>query len=290
MKPIYLLFGDESGYIGNNRYRSIGVISGRDYDIKELNNKLQEALDNNNVSELKFVKINGHSKYTKAAKEFIKLAIEYIKTLKIKIYAITWDTYDSRHNVNGRKDIENLKRMYYHLLCVCIKHWNKEGITWGFYPDEFCGIDWNEIITFIENRSLTKNRDNYNSLWDTNVTLEFPEFSNIKDLVSENYPIIQLCDLFAGMVRFSHSKSNELLKWREQTHDGMTLFEEDKTLFTNGVDTKCKVINYFYDLSKKYRLGVSLNKMKHLHTFSPKNNFFFWKYDPQGEYDKAPSG
>ena len=55
MKPIYLLFGDESGYIGNNRYRSIGVISGRDYDIKELNNKLQEALDIINVSELIFV-------------------------------------------------------------------------------------------------------------------------------------------------------------------------------------------------------------------------------------------
>ena len=54
------------------------------------------------------------------------------------------NTHDSRHTVQGRDDLANYERMFYHLLNNSMKKRPKSA-TWHIRPDQRSGIDWKRL-------------------------------------------------------------------------------------------------------------------------------------------------
>lgn len=120
--------------------------------------------------------------------------------------------------------------------------------------------------------------------------LDFPMIIRHKELDSGKNPLVQLADLFAGAVRYSHEHGNKLCLWLQKKKFENSLFPvEDEFSDSKKMTAKFKVLKYLNDYSKQLKLGISLSEKKYFHTFTCKNNLFLWKYEPQGEYDKAPT-
>jgi hypothetical protein len=286
----HVIYSDESGYNGKCRYGSIAVISGKKTDTASLSDELQSLLDKYSKTELKFEKVRGHHATTKVAKEFISLGLKYCGSSKIKLHVIIWDTKDKRHDVKGRDDIENMKRMYYHILKRAKADWvNIEN--WEFYPDEFSAINWtDDVIPYIESTNLVPDRKRIEkTLFGVMHNVRFPYIHKHEEKTSITNPIIQLCDLFAGLIRLSYENGEKYSLWLEEETGNNSLFPVlIKCDASKSEKAKFEVMKYFKDVSSKYGLGVNFSLNKYFTTFSKKYGLVIWFYKPQGDYDKAP--
>lgn len=285
----HLIFSDESGWDADNRFGSLAKISGSFENLRELNEILKGILGKHSKTEIKFKDIKNH-RAKEIAIEFFDIGFNFLKTSRMKAHILVWDKHDTRHKIIGRCDVENLKRMYYHNMKVLKSHWNIETI-WEFYPDEFTGIDWQEdVISYIENTDLNKN-ELQKDLFDAFSNIRFPRVGKVKELNSKSMPLIQLADLYAGIVRTSRSESEKFIKWRSiiSMQNQPSLFE--KTLevdISKSQLPKFETMNEFKRKADDLKMGISLSESKYFKTHSKKNNIFIWHYEPQGDFDKAP--
>jgi hypothetical protein len=290
-KETHLIFSDESGYCGRHRYGAIGAISGSKSNTKNLNTVLQSVLNKYSKSELKFSEVTGHSSTMKAAKEFINLGMQYCHEGRIKIHIIVWDTKDSRHQIQGRNDIENMKRMYYHILKRTKSNW--KGVkNWEFYPDEFSAIDWqNDLVQYLEKTNLDKSKNtNEETLFSILSNFRFPFVRKQGELQSEQYPILQLSDLFVGLVRLSYECGNKYSVWLSNEENKASLFPQLISCNASKNEKyKFQIMKHFKDTCSRYKLGVNFSRNRYFITFHDRNGIVIWFYKPQGEYDKAPT-
>jgi hypothetical protein len=286
----HLIFSDESGWESSNRFGSLAKISGNHENTKELNSVLKEILEKNNKKEIKFKDVDGHDT-KQIAIDFLNKSFEFLHASKIKVHVLVWDKHDSRHNVPNRCDIENMKRMYYHNMKVLLKHWNVET-KWEFYPDEFTPINWkNDVIKYIENTNLLKNESQL-ELFQVFKGMSFPTFQNTKELLSGSYPIIQLADIYAGLIRTSRKESDNfnLYYLSKKDENQLSLFDDRQTLnISKSLRTKFDVMVHFKEKADSLRMGVSFSENKYFKTFNCKGNINIWHYEPQGPFDKAPT-
>lgn len=288
----HYIFSDESGWDSDNRFGSLAKISGSFEHTLELHNELKRILEYHEKDEVKFKEIKNHKNKTLAC-EFLHKSFEFINASKIKIHVIVWDKHDSRHSVQNRCDIENLKRMYYHNMKSLLKSWSIDT-NWHFYPDEFTAIDWRkDIVHYIENTRLLDRNDIQQKLFEVFEGVTFPTVTNTKELDSKNYPIIQLADLYAGLVRTSRSESDSFNKWcyiKETTNQPSLFQDENITVeVSNSLRPKFEVMYDFRAMAKQYKLGVNFSESKYFKTFNNKKNITIWHYEPQNELDKAPT-
>lgn len=290
MEKKHLIFSDESGWEKDNRYGSLAKISGTYENTKELNNQLKEILRFHKRTEIKFKGVKGTDSKN-IAYDFYKTSFDFLVQSKIKIHVLVWDKHDERHNIKGRSDIENLKRMYYHNLKVLKSHWQIDT-NWSFYPDEFTAIDWkNDVVKYLTNMTLvSKNHQQYdffNEIKEIRI-----KYNNVQELKSDMYPIVQLADLFAGIIRTSRLQSNDFMSWflTKENENQFSLFDKPKEIIiSKNLQPKFELMYEFKKLADRYKLGMSLNSDKYFKTYNCKKNIFIWHYSPQGEYDKAPT-
>ncbi|MBX9807013.1 MAG: DUF3800 domain-containing protein [Flavobacteriaceae bacterium] len=285
----HLIFSDESGWEKDSRFGCLAKISGTYEHTKELNGHLQEILSSHKRNEMKFKSVKGHDA-KKVAIEFYKKGFEFLNQSKIKIHILAWDKHDNRHDIKGRSDIENLKRMYFHNLKVMKNHW-KVDTNWNFYPDEFTAIDWkNDVVKYLIDMTLIQ-KDNlqfdfFNEFKDIRI-----KYNNVKELQSDKYPIIQLADLFAGVVRASRLESERFMIWfnSKENENQLSFFElPEELIISKNLLPKYELMYAFKKLADANKMGISLKEEKYFKTFNCKKNIFIWHYSPQGEYDKAP--
>ncbi len=80
-----------------------------------------------------------------AALNMLDYMLEKARSNLLRVDVITWDVEDSRHKIQGRSDIRNLRRMYYFLFKdVLGKRWPAEAI-WQIYPDESSTNPWSHL-------------------------------------------------------------------------------------------------------------------------------------------------
>lgn len=285
----HLIFSDESGWDNSNRYGSLAMVSGTFQNTKDLNFELKAILEMCNKKEVRFKGLkNNYS--VNVAYNFLEVSLAYLLASKIKIHVLVWDKRDSRHDVVGRCDIENLKRMYYKNMLVLKRHWNT-NTTWEFYPDEFTAINWRaDIIFYLQNTSLQK-KDNHPQLFQAFEQVNFPTYTNVKELESNKYAIIQLADLYAGLIRTSRSESEKFYPWyhNKKINEHPVLFDFGYgPAISNSLLPKFELMYKFKIKAESLKLGLSLNDKKYFSKKDKKHNLFIWHYEPQGNYDKAP--
>lgn len=287
----YQLFSDESGYCANDRFGTIAIVSGEKTNCKTLNSELQGILDKYGKGELKFVSIGSSISTKDAAKDFYRIGLEYCSQGKIKIHVIVWDKHDKRHDIRGRDDIENMIRMYYHIIKKATSDW--KGIkNWEFFPDEFIAINWGyDVVKYLQMTNLDKKKNsNSNTLFGVIYNLRFPEFKKCRGLESHKFPIIQLADLIAGVTRLSYESGEKYRIWLSNDNNRNSLFPDELPCnISKKMNNKFEIMRFFYEECSKLKLGVSFNTNKYFKTFSSKTGILIWPYKPQGDYDKAPT-
>ena len=214
----------------------------------------------------------------------------------LRIDILIWDTYDSRHKIQGRDDIRNLERMYYHLFKNVFQcRWPLE-CTWQVFPDENSALNWNKLKEFLDiaGVNIQIGRTLFEDGIGFRITREFGIVS-IREATSINEPLCQVADLFAGLGAYSYSAyhtyeawlCNEFGQLRLQVDDCDQVSLSNESL-SNRERERCLVIKHFDEKCKRYKLRVGLKSSRGFCTRDPRYPINFWFYIPQHSIDKAP--
>lgn len=287
-------FTDESCY-NSNQYRALSLVTVENDLYIDLKERILKIYEESNVSVLEWKKIES-AKDRLCAIKLIDLLFEPLLSRKIRIDVIIWDISDTRHAIPGRDDIENLKRMFYHLLSNTLKHRWPDGTKWKITPDENTAIDWGKVKEILVTQESGLHKPKQLDLESFLNLREFPviirDYFHIHELEegkSHEDPFLQIADLFAGMGTYSRNNYDILFEWlQSEGNDTPLLFDTKfERTYSNRDIERFKVIQH---LNKKYKrkFAVSLDSFKGLRTLDPDNSLNFWWYEPQSEYDQAP--
>ena len=292
MEISYHAYSDES-YFTVSRYRSISVVTLSKQILPQIKPEVLSAIIDSGLKEFKWQKLR-QARERFAAIKMIDIVVKWIIAKELRVDTIIWDITDSRHQVLGRDDNANLQRMYFFLFRnVLQKRWPTDS-SWELFPDENSIIDWDSVQENLDVSGLNIKVQPKLSPESTFRMVLFREFriQSINEVHSEESPLCQVADLFAGIGAYSHTSYGKYKQWKKektgQTHMKSILKDTEK--LSNGDKNRCEVMNYLNRLCKKYKLTVSLDTFNGFRTFNPKKPVNFWLYEPQHPDDKAPIG
>ncbi|ODN29825.1 DUF3800 domain-containing protein [Fervidobacterium thailandense] len=282
------IFMDESES-EDKRFTSICSISGNPTTLLAKENELRKQLNRFQISELKFSELHRRNVPKELIYTFLDIAILSSINGEIRIDVLTFDKHDSRHNVRGRDDEENLKRMIYHLLRNVCYNWKAK--SFAFYPDQHTNFSrFLEPSKYIE---LTKLNPLSKKIKDKSLFRDeswFPKVEKVEMKDSKAVAIIQLCDIFAGIHRFSLSRMEKLKYIKNCRLGQMPMFQPQEIKEESSSEKlRFDIIFYIKEQAEKHKLPISLESKGYLCTHDPKCNLNFWFYSPQSEKDKAPT-
>ncbi|MFN8480113.1 MAG: DUF3800 domain-containing protein [Kouleothrix sp.] len=272
--PNHVAYADETLH-NTGRFRGLALITVASKNAERIILEVRQLLQVSSISEFKWSKLRS-ARERFAALHMLDYMLEKARTNLLRVDVITWDVEDSRHKIQGRSDIRNLRRMYYFLFKdVLGKRWPVEAI-WQIYPDESSTNPWSHLGYLTE-------------VWDWN-THEMIFEVNLSDIVpseSHEEPLLQVADLFAGLAAYSRNSYETYEKWtllsKEEKDAGKVPNE-----FSKADLERCRILQHFDEQCKNLKLGVSLKQKRGLRTFNPARPVNFWWYEPQNEDDLAP--
>jgi hypothetical protein len=280
--PSHLAFTDESNW-NTGRFRAVAAVSLPAAQHGQLTRDVAQIALRERLTELKWNRVGSDDRATRVAKAVFEWLANAAATQRVRLDVLTWDVQDSRHDVVGRDDRENLARMYHHLLVHVCQRWQSR--SWSIHPDEGSPVRWWEleftVPTAYRKKSEAKKR----------LPLWLGAASGIRVRVeprdSKNDLLIQVADLAAGAVCFSRTKfAPQVLN---QSRGQMSFsFSGDGPKASKSDQARWGVLLAFTDACRKHKMGVSLDSTGGLKTRSPKRPINFWWWTPQGDYDKAP--
>ncbi len=283
MHYTHYAFSDDSRH-HDGRYNSLSLVTLERKQYKTLNDKLEDLLYTSNVNdEFKWEKLR-NAKYRFMAEKFIDFAFQYTDLLRIDI--IIWDLNDERHKgVKSRDDSENLVRMYYHLVSSTFsKRYSIPKVCWKWRPDKQSSVDWTTLHDCLKN---TKH-DCITDLFQLNPDVEMVDLRKIIPSESQNFPFIQMADLFAGIGSYSFGHFDQYKKWQIQSSKQISMFDIEEYNFSNSENERFSVITKLDKMAKDRGLKIALTSSKGFKSYDPNCFLNFWQYMPQHEYDKAP--
>lgn len=275
----HIAYADETQH-NTGRYRGIGLVTLSIADVYRVNEDLLRILCESSVSEFKWNKLRT-ARERFAAIKILKYITDRARDGLLRVDVLTWDIEDSRHKIQRRSDVRNLRRMYYFLFkYVLSERWLDENV-WKICPDENSALPWSHLGYFTE---ITD--------WNTGNLIAEIKIAEIIPSKSHQEPLIQVADLFAGLAVFSRNSYDTYEKWLcNVSLSGCTpaiSLEETMPKFSRSEEERCKVLSLFNEYCKGNRIGVSLKQRRGLRTFNPARPINFWWYEPQTIDDIAP--
>ena len=282
MIPItdYFAFSDESNH-SNGDYRSIALIEIHEDYLWNVEQKLRDVLNKYNTSiiSFKWKSIKNNNK-TNALIELLEFLFPLMEDEIIRIEVLIWNIYDDRHNIVGRDDSKNLSYMYDKLIKDFAERHLNENDTLYLFSDQNSAIDWNEL----ENILFYQGIYSKTYLEEFDITLGSNKVF-IKESSTQEDPIIQIADIFAGMGRSSFEDFDVYEQWLNPQQQ--TLFGSP-TQPTNRQKYRFKIYKIVDDWAKNNKLQISLQSTRGFISHNPKAPLNFWMYESKHEKDKAP--
>jgi hypothetical protein len=237
------------------------------------------------TSSVEWKDLTGDIRKQACARSLVKAAVGLAAQGTLAITVLTWDLHDTRHAVPGRDDIRNTERMYYHAISALARKRRVTGLS--LYPDETSdALDFRHIQRYLN--TTTAGRVTPPLLESLEREPERFRVTEVQEQVSEREPLVQLADLFAGMMRTSLEYSADLKRWRSGGQLALLGDQPDDPV-SRGRRAKFDIIDIAKAECAHYRLGVSLDSHGYLCTPKPTRPIHFWLWQPQGDYDKAPT-
>ncbi|MGQ9513002.1 DUF3800 domain-containing protein [Thermodesulfitimonas sp.] len=212
-EPTHIAYADETQYnIG--RYRGIALVTTKMDNVDSLNAELRGLFEESGIaSEFKWTKLHGVRERF-AALKMLEWTINKAVSGLIRVDVLTWDVEDKRHKIRGRDDIANLQRMYYHLFRnVLCNRW-PDGSIWRLCPDENTAIDWARM-DYLLRKASTRLESEPSVFTVGKVGRRLKQEFGIEQIMpakSEQEPLVQIADLFAGLAVYSRSSFERYLK------------------------------------------------------------------------------
>lgn len=278
------IFSDESRHTAA-RYRSIAAVSLPVSAYTTINSKIKFILNENRIKDFKWKK-TGSTKYLKCSMNMIDIVFSDLIPNNGRVDVLIWDTQDSRHMVHGRDDLRNFERMYFHLHRNIMQRFKPET-EWHLRPDERMEIDWKALHTYLQ---LAGNKLKYykHPLLQDEYSKKYFRIGTMEQGRSNDLPLCQLADLFAGISAYSRDKY-QIIKSQWENYIGQeTLFDLPSDKISKRDQIRFQLIRKFYQECINRKAGVSLKTEGFFRTKNPINPINFWHYKPQGEYDIAP--
>lgn len=250
---------------------------------QKVNDKLIEILEKYNITPEKFKwnKLNTMDKVN-ALKEFLNYLFKLMADDLVFIHTIIWDITDSRHEILGRDDNENLSLMYYKLIKNFANDRLKNGDTLKIYSDRNNALDWKLIEEILPNDGV------YNTKKLEFCTVEYSKVFIEESNTGEN-ALIQIADIFAGLARTSHDNYENYEKWLNQGQQSLFPNENPyKINISNKDKHRFKIYRFINNHCKRKSWSVSLKTKKGFSTYDKLKPLNFWFYKPQHEEDTAP--
>ena len=211
----HVSFSDESHW-NDGRHRSICLVSLSKDDLECLEDELSSIIDSNGINEFKWTALKSR-KYKQIAQEMCDFAIRSANRKKLRIDVLIWKMADSRHSGGLVDDARNLGIMYYHLFRNVLRmRWPHDSL-WALFPDRHRHIDWETIEECLGHVSTNVDFE-LSSLFNGKGSIRLlQEFglAKICPVVSHDYPLLQLADLFAGLSVFSHEEYPGYVEWQK---------------------------------------------------------------------------
>lgn len=288
MRAVHAIYCDIASS-ETGRYQALAAISGTTQQLSDLRGRLSSVSSGH--SETKFSNLTGDSQRSRTAADFIELAVADAHASAARVDVRSWDLRDSRNAIKRRDDIANIGRMAYHLFIGIVKRHTAE--LWELYPDHGDGVDWDQIAEYLAATNPdgpARMRSDHPQL----VQVDRPPvvFSKVKCLDSCTEPLIQLADLFAGMVCFSHEDGDACLRHVDALSAHATLdfgCDTEEPRPTRAKAAKYGLVAHLNACCKRRKLGVSLRTERYLVTKMPSGPIQIRHHQPQGDYDKAPT-
>lgn len=279
----YVVFTDES-QITASRFQSLSAFSLHKSKCEEATEEIKDILKDSEIEEFKWKKVKD-AKYYFCAEKIINFLFNNLYKYKIRIDTIIWDTHDARHKIQGRDDMANYERMFYHLLNCSMKKRPKTA-KWVIQPDQRSGINWHTVHDCLSAKG--RQQEFHNTLFGCFFTDPHFTVLSFEEGCSKAQPLIQIADLFSGMAVFSKDSYTKFVKWKRKQNPNLSLFVEENISLSNRESYRFKLLDLFNNKCKAEKIGVSLDKKQCLYTYDPKNPVNFWHYVPQHENDRAP--
>ena len=281
----YVACLDES-YVTDARYRSIACCSLAKQHIRYCSERLEAIVAEHGLKEFKWSELKDR-RSRNCANALLDFVFDELLHYGLRVDVLIWDTQDRRHQVKGRNDHANFERMFFHLLAASLRR-RGDGTTWWIRADHCGGVDWETIHDCL----VAGGSHVFGPLpilEDDLLQLDGFGIESFFTVRSHEAPVVQLADLFAGIVVFSGDKYPEYDQWLSQSAGQAELFGGDTDPgFSNRQRYRFEVLRELDQHCKKRRLGVSLETWQRLRTLDGKNPINFWLYEPQHGADKAP--
>ena len=236
--------------------------------MESLKNELSLLLNESKVREFKWKELDG-AKERFAAIKMLEFTVAAACAVKLRVDVLIWDIRDSRHDVQGRDDLANLQRMYYHLFRNVLRtRWPQDAV-WRLHPDEHTAMDWKTVQDCLGNVRAAAESD-CSFLPGDQFCIGLRQKFGIEEIQparSDEHPLLQLADLFAGLATFSHEKFNEYENWQASLSPQAPLptFKTNEPVdVSRASQERFEVLRSFDEACKKRKLGVSLRKKRTL--------------------------
>ncbi len=278
-------FSDESSW-NQNRYRSIGLVSTAPTGIADTAGKtVASALEKSSVREFAWKDLTT-AKRKFAAEKIVDHVVELASPGQLRVDVLIWDTHDARHRIMGRDDTANLARMYYHLMANVMRdRWPRDA-SWIQHVDKRTDIDWAELEQCLAGRTRKEREGAQAEFIASTATYRPPPI--VEQASSDEHVLIQTADLFAGMAAFSWNAVQSHGEWVTRQSGQLRLMPQCTDVsVSKSASPKHEVLER---LASNRLSSVSLKAAdgEGLRTYGPDHPINFWKYIPQGEFDKAP--
>jgi hypothetical protein len=285
VEPTHIAFSDESRYT-SGQYRALAVVSLVVADRDSFDAELREMFDESGVRELSWKKLTS-ARDRLAAQKVLDWTLGQAAARRLRADVMTWDTHDRRHAVRHRNDIENLARMYHHLLHnVLAVRWPDEAV-WAVHPDENTAMTWKRVVEFLRLKEPHRDTD-APRLWEPGKRRFY--LLQLQPVRSHEQPVVQLADLLAGLGSYSRTRYSAYKAWTAHERQQHALWDElTSPDWTGSERERFQVLSAFNEACKAGKFRVSLDTHAGFRTMDPTSPVNFWWYEPQHETDRAPT-
>lgn len=233
----HLAFGDETRY-NVGRVRGLGMASAPASEVARLEGELREMLTASGVAECKWEKVRS-ARAEFAAAKLLRWTLDRAQEDVLRVDTLTWEAESDAQRTAALPYRPRLRQMYKRLLGDILPRRRLADAKFAVIPDEQGLLAWDALAA------------------------ELPRVERIVPSRSQDHPLIQLADLFAGLAAYSRERYTTYDRWLSLPRDARVA-----TADLSAADrVRCRLLDDFFTVCKYHRLGVSLRTNWGLRTY-----------------------